>query len=76
MKVDRQLIGVSWGGPEEDWYYISLWNWLTPDTRHLGLQRIWYDGPHASFGLWWFNITWSTPWTNPPKEYRRPAPPH
>jgi hypothetical protein len=57
------LRAVEWGGPDDDWYYVCWWNWLPKSVRYLGYQGIYYDGPHGSFGFWWFNVSWSTPWT-------------
>ena len=32
-------------------------------TRHWGRRDFWHDGPHVVFGLWWFDVSWSTYWT-------------
>lgn len=62
--------GIEWGGPDSDWYYFYWWNWLERKHRYIGYQCIWYDCPHASFGFWFFNWSWSTRWTKPPPEFR------
>lgn len=55
--------GIEWGGPNNDWYYIyPIPNLLEKDVRYWGFQKFYYDGPHYSFGFWFFNISWSTPW--------------
>lgn len=58
--------GVEWGGPDNDWWYFYWWNWLPKKLRYFGRDDIWYDGPHASFGFWFINWSWSTPWTRIP----------
>lgn len=65
--------GIEWGEyrPGHYQYYVYWWNWLQPKHRYIGLKRIWYDGPHVSFGFWFFNWTWSTHWSKPPKGFRR-----
>lgn len=62
---------VEWGEYAGGYqFYVYWWpNWLTPDVRHLGVQRYWLDGPHVSLGLWWFNFTWSTWRCLPPFEF-------
>ena len=37
----------------------------------FGLHRFWYDCPHAQLNLYYICFYWSTPWTKPPKKYRR-----
>lgn len=39
--------------------------------QNFGLHRFWYDCPHVQLNLYYICFYWSTPWTNPPKEYRR-----
>jgi len=55
--------GVEYGGPKGNWYYIYWWNWLKKEYRYFGPEYIYYDGPHRSFGFWYFNVAWSTQWT-------------
>jgi len=58
--------GITWGGPDRDphWWYVYWWNWLKPEVRYWGQEDMWYDaGLHKSFGLWFINITWCTPWS-------------
>ena len=66
-RVDKMKIGkieIGFSGIEFDRvYYFYWWNWLPPDVRYWGPQCMWYDGPHRSFGFWFTNISWSTPWT-------------
>jgi len=38
-------------------YYIIPINFLGKEHRYLGFEFDWYDGPHYSFGFWWFNIS-------------------
>ena len=45
------------------YYFYFKPNWLKKEYRHLGIQKMWYDGPHVSLGFWFFNLTWSTQWT-------------
>lgn len=52
--------GIEWGGPDSDWYYFYWWNWLPKKVRFFGYEQIWWDGPHYTFGFWYFNISWST----------------
>lgn len=61
MKWDGR--GFTWGGPDDDWYWIYIFNWLPADIRYLGYEQDWYDHPISSLGFWFFNITWYTPWT-------------
>lgn len=53
--------GVTWGKPYP-WHYFYWWNWLKPDQRYWGWYATYYDGAHVSFGFWFFNWSWSTPW--------------
>jgi hypothetical protein len=62
--------GITWGGPNRDWYYFyPVPNFLSKEYRYWGLQKYWFDGPHISFGFWFFNITWCTQWSVPPIEF-------
>jgi len=66
--------GVEWWQSEVTlnsgvyFYYFYWWNWLDSVDRYWGFEQLYYDGPHNSFGLWFFNISWSTPWTRVIKE--------
>lgn len=44
-------------------HYFCWWNWLDKDIRYWGFEQDWYDGPLSSFGFWFFNWSWDTPWT-------------
>lgn len=78
-KVKWDWDGVEWGpygpdhsAPEPYGYQYYIWwkpNWLPKKARYFGYERFWWDGPHASFGFWFFNIGWTTKWTKPPKEF-------
>ena len=48
---------------DEGYWYIYWWNWLPSDKRFWGYETFWYDYPHAMFGLWFINFSWSFPWT-------------
>ena len=59
---------VEWGrlknvNPSEYQYYFYWWNWLPKEARYWGLEYIYYDGPHITFGLWFANLLWWTPWS-------------
>lgn len=63
--------GIEWsphpaGG---HYWYIYWWNHLPKEARYFGIHHYWHDGPHASFGFWFLNVSWSTPWTSPPWEF-------
>jgi hypothetical protein len=66
--------GVKWWqsevtlGTNTYFYYIYWWNWLPKEHRSWGFEQIYYDGPHSMFNFWFFNVSWSTPWTNVRKE--------
>lgn len=67
MKVyyGKWWISFDWDKhPEYDMYrkYISPFNWLSKDARYWGYDDNWYDGPHPSFGFWFFNVNWSYGW--------------
>lgn len=51
--------GVTWGGPQDDWYWFYWWNWLPDHLRYFGYCQDWYDGPLSSFGFWFINWTWT-----------------
>lgn len=41
------------------------------DVTLFGVNRFWYDGPHAQLNLYFICFYWSTYWTKSPKEYRK-----
>ncbi len=49
-------------------YYFCWANWLSKGYRYWGIQKMFYDQPHRSFGLWFINFSWSTQWTKWPKD--------
>lgn len=55
-------------GTNHYFYYVYWWNWLQKKHRYWGFEQSYYDGPHNTFGFWFFNISWSTPWTKVVKE--------
>lgn len=55
--------GITWGGPQDDWYCFFWWNWLPKEYRYIGYSQDWYDGPLSSFGLWFINLTWNFAFT-------------
>jgi hypothetical protein len=62
--------GIEWWQSEKTlntgsyFYYVYWFNFINDKQyRKLGFDYMYYDGPHRAFVLWWFNITWSTPWT-------------
>ena len=38
-------------------------------TTLFGLHKFWYDTIHAQLNLYWFVLSWSTPWTTVPKDF-------
>lgn len=51
-------------GSDYYFYYFYWFDWIScPENRMIGLDYMYYDGPHRSLCLWYFCITWSTPWT-------------
>jgi len=44
-------------------YYFYWFNAIKKEYRYFGPYDMWYDGPHKSFGFWWFNISWRTKWS-------------
>lgn len=54
--------GIDWG-PSGDDYFYYWWNWLEKDARYLGRHDMILDTVYASYGLWYINLSWSTPWT-------------
>jgi hypothetical protein len=68
--------GIDWGwfdypdGGRGDYQFYILWwpNWLGQENRYWGVQRYYYDGPHVSFGFWFFNVSWSAWRSLPPLE--------
>jgi hypothetical protein len=61
MKLGRT--GIEWGGPNGDWYWFYWWNPLDQKHRYWGIRQDWHDGPINHIGFWWFNLSWSLPWT-------------
>lgn len=59
-KLDIYTNGLVW---DDGWWYFFWWNWLDPSVRFWGHETFWYDYPHAMFGFWFFNISWSFPST-------------
>jgi hypothetical protein len=47
-------------------YFWFAPNWLPKELRYIGIERFEYDGVHVSFGFWFFNISWSTPYSKAP----------
>lgn len=63
---------IEWGEyrPDDYQYYIAYYpNWLNPDIRYWGFSHMYYDGPHVTFGFWYFNVSWSTYWSKMPTGY-------
>lgn len=58
MKLYRD--GIEW---EQDYFFIWWWNLLPKELRYWGFRPYYYDGPIGTFGWWWGNISWRTPWT-------------
>jgi len=56
------------GGAYTYLYYVYWWNWLKKEYRYWGYDEFWYDCPHNNFGFWFFNVSWSSPWTKMRKE--------
>jgi hypothetical protein len=46
-------------------------NWMRRilGGKTIGLHKYWYDTIHAQLNLYFFCISWSTPWTTVPKDY-------
>lgn len=57
MKWDKT--GITWGGPNDNWYWFNWWNWLPPHLRYIGYSQDWYDGPISTFGFWFINWSWT-----------------
>lgn len=60
-KLELKKNGIEY---DEGYWYFFWWYWLPKDARYLGYDT-WMCGgyPHASFGFWFFNWSWSFPWT-------------
>jgi hypothetical protein len=71
-KPRREKMKIRWNsveyGPGGCYYFYGP-HWLKKGVRHIGIERMYYDGPHVSLGFWFFNITWSSPWTKNPFDY-------
>lgn len=61
MKIKKD--GIEWGGPKGDWWCFYWWNWLPNHLSYWGIEHCWYDGPIGTFGFWYFNWSWQTPWS-------------
>ncbi len=82
-RIDLSNGGVTWlgrntkDGSYYDLYWFYPFNWLDKGYRYWGRDWFYYDGPHPSFGFWFFNVTWRTAWTEwtvePPWEKTRPG---
>jgi len=66
MKYFRFIkYGIEWDpyGDDDDviyeYYFYFMPNSLGENYRYFGYRYMWYDGPHYSFGFWWFNICWN-----------------
>lgn len=61
--------GIEWGqseitkGTDMYFYYFCWANWLPTSERYWGVEYIYYDSNHKTFGFWFCNISWSTRWT-------------
>ena len=62
--------GIEWGQSEitldsGTYFYYFYWvSWISePKNRMIGLDYVYYDGPHYMLCFWWFCICWSTPWS-------------
>lgn len=57
----------------EAWKRLDSKNqsWIHQILGHnsIGLHKFWHDTIHAQLNLFWFCITWSTPWTTIPKDF-------
>jgi hypothetical protein len=52
-----------WGVASPSLYHVSLVTGLKPEHRHWGRQDEWHAGAHCFFGLWFFDVSWSLPWS-------------
>lgn len=83
MKISKWCI--EWGqseitkGTDTYFYYFGV-DLIDSEMREgcenldyalFGINRFWYDGPHAQLNLYFICFYWSTHWTKPPKEYRK-----
>lgn len=81
IKISKYLI--EWGqseitkGTDRYFYYFGI-DFIDKDTRKayrdldftlFGINRFWYDGPHAQLNLYFICFYWSTYWTKSPKEF-------
>lgn len=68
IKIDRTGICVYYGrAPTVPDYFFYYWDfswWHTyKETPWIGMEHLWYDGPHSSIWFKPFCISWSSPWT-------------
>lgn len=62
--MKKFLSHLSWDGWDDDLYYLYWWNWLPKKSRYIGIESVYYDGPHWTLGLWFVNISWRFPCNN------------
>lgn len=74
--------GIEWWQSEktlgtDHYFYYFKWDWINKKGREarksvgmklIGINKVWYDGPHAQLDLYFFCFYWSTPWTKVRKE--------
>jgi hypothetical protein len=66
MKLSKD--SVHWGKVDDtgskynDYLYYFYWfNWLPKKLRYVGYGVVYFDCMyHEHFGLWFFNLSWST----------------
>lgn len=76
--IDREGFDIQYGrspvAPDIFFYYWGI-DWWNVDRlrkdKWFGGSRIWYDGPHVAIWCKPFTLSWSSPWTTPPKEFRK-----
>ena len=69
--------GIEWWQSEvtlgsDHYFYYFKWALTSAKGREarkemkwnlIGINKFWYDGPHAQLDLYFFCFYWSTPWT-------------
>lgn len=69
--------GIEWWQSDvtlgtDHYFYYFKWDWTSKKGREarkelkwnlVGINKFWYDGPHAQLDLYFFCFYWSTPWT-------------